>query len=169
MTVRALIHLCLALGAGSMSGCLALGPLATVATIEKVEQVTGGRLDPTPGPGGVDNAQTPRLDAVPSDVPSGLNASAVPSTAGSAGPASSASPGAATPDPRLANLVTMAMFNQIQAGMSLDDVETIIGRPGQLVPNSRLEMYVWYNPNGSSLKVIMSAKRVAQKFQERLS
>jgi hypothetical protein len=176
MSVRALILTAFALGAVSVSGCLALGPLATVVTLEKVEQATGVHLDPSPDPAAIDNAQSPRLDAVPSGAPGSPYSSTVPLQPGQspgatngASPGAAASPGTGGTDPRLANLITLGMFNQVQPGMSLADVEKITGHPGQLIPNARLETYVWYNPNGSSLRVIMAAKRVTQKFQERLS
>jgi hypothetical protein len=65
-------------------------------------------------------------------------------------------------------LVTLNKFNQIQNGMTYEEVVKVFGREGQLLPARATVIYVWYNDNGSIARVIFAAQRVADKQQERL-
>jgi hypothetical protein len=144
----------------SQSGCVVVAPLATVALVETYENAIGRRLDPTPPPAPVDMTQTAtRLDAQGSPIPGG-----------SVDPAAVASPDAgASAVPVDDGSVTMNMYNQIQNGMTYAQVVAVFKREGQLMPARSTVIYVWYNPNGSLVRVIFSGQLVADKVQERLS
>jgi hypothetical protein len=156
-----------------LSGCMAVGPYATVKVIEGYEQATGRLLDGRPLP--------PSAGPVPGGAPgptgeAGVPGSGVPVSGGTPGPAGAGSPetpGAdtATPTPPAGTptLITLSMYNQLQSGMTYPEVVKILGRDGQLLPNARTKIYVWNNPNGSLVRVIFSADRLADKEQQRLS
>jgi hypothetical protein len=155
--------------AALLSGCMAVGPYATVKVIEGYEQATGRLLDgrplpppATPGPGG---ASGPTGEA---GVPT---AGGAPGSGGAGNPETAPGEGTATPTPPVATpaLITLNMFNQLQAGMTYLEVVKVLGREGQLLPNARNKIYVWHNPNGSLVRVIFSADRLADKEQQRLS
>lgn len=145
-----------------LAGCLAVGPYATVKVIESYEQATGRSLDGRPLP-------TP-TDAATIGAPG--------ETAGAGGAAGDAgtptgTPGAETPAPTppvaTPAVITLNMFNQLQAGMTYTEIVKILGRDGQLLPNSRTKIYVWYNANSSFVRVVFSGDRMADKEQQRLS
>lgn len=160
MLARSVTLLVVFAAAATTSGCLAIGPYATVKVIETLENATGARLDPTPVPL---EPSVPRLDEAGSPSPSG---SAGPDA--SASPHASPSPSGAAPSPD-SGVITLAQFNRVQNGMTYAEVVAIFGREGQLLPSTRITAYVWPNPNGSLVRLIFSGDRVADKEQQRLS
>ena len=73
-----------------------------------------------------------------------------------------------------ASYATMEKFNQIQTGMSYDDVVSIMGSDGELSSESEVEgyktqIYVWYAMNGySNMLVIIQDGVVSSKSQNGL-
>lgn len=73
-----------------------------------------------------------------------------------------------------ASYATMEKFNQIQTGMSYDDVVSIMGSEGELSSESEVEgyktqIYVWYAMNGySNMLVIIQDGVVSSKSQNGL-
>jgi hypothetical protein len=160
------------LAATLLSGCMAVGPYATVKVIEGYEQATGRTLDGRPLP----EPAPPAPSGAPGSSTGETSDAGVSvgGTVGSGGGDSpEATPGAvtATPAPPVTTpgMITLNMYNQLQAGMTYPDVVKILGREGQLLPNARSKIYVWHNPNGSLVRVIFSADRLADKEQQRLS
>jgi hypothetical protein len=147
--------------AATTAGCLAIGPYATIKVIETFENATGARLDPTPVPVA---PSVPRLGEARSPSPS---SSAGPDATASAGPGGSPSPTGTGPsiDP---GIITLTQFNRVQNGMTYAEVVAIFGREGQLLPSTRITVYRWTNPNGSLVRLIFSADRVADKEQQGL-
>ncbi|MNS53139.1 hypothetical protein D3C72_858850 [compost metagenome] len=162
MLARSVTLLVVLAAAATTAGCLAIGPYATVKVIETFENATGTRLDPTPVPL---QPSVPHLDEARSPAPSG---SARPDATASTVPNASPSPtgGGPSADP---GIITLAQFNRVQNGMTYAEVVAIFGREGQLLPSTRITAYVWNNPNGSLVRLIFSADRVADKEQQRLS
>lgn len=148
-----------------LSGCMAVGPYATVKVIEGYEQATGRLLDGRPLPSPAAPAPGPTGEAgVPvGGAAGGSTGAGNPETTPGGGTPESTPP-AATPD-----LITLSMYNQLQAGMTYPEVVKILGRDGQLLPNARNKIYVWHNLNGSLVRVIFSADRLADKEQQRLT
>jgi hypothetical protein len=61
-------------------------------------------------------------------------------------------------------------FNQIKKGMTLKQVEEVIGSPGKLIadsstPNGTGQVYSWKNPQGSNAIVEFKNGKVAAKAQ----
>lgn len=83
-------------------------------------------------------------------------------------------PEEAAPAPDVA---TMDEYNQIQTGMSYDQVQGIMGTPGEEVSHSdvpspggmvqgvSMEMYMWKNDNGSSMSTTFQNGQLIQKGQ----
>lgn len=83
-------------------------------------------------------------------------------------------PEEAAPAPDVA---TMDEYNQIQTGMSYDQVQGIMGTPGEEVSHSdvpspggmvqgvSMEMYMWKNDNGSSMSATFQNGQLIQKGQ----
>ena len=68
------------------------------------------------------------------------------------------------------NVVTMAEFNQIQTGMSYEQVVKIIGAPGEEMSRVDLAgyltiMYGWNNPNGSNMNAMFQNGFLISKAQ----
>jgi hypothetical protein len=156
MLARSVTLLVVLAAAATTAGCLAIGPYATVKVIETFENATGTRLDPTPVPVPL-QPNTPRLGE-----------SGAPSPSASAGPGASPSPTGTAPSPD-PGIITLAQFNRVQNGMTYAEVVAIFGREGELLPSTRIKAYRWSNPNGSLVRLIFSADRVADKEQQRLS
>jgi hypothetical protein len=152
-----------------LSGCMAVGPYATVKVIEGIEQATGRSLDGRPLP----TPAAPMPSGVPGETSdAGVSVGGTVAGAGGAG-GPEGTPGAETtaPTPPAATptMITLNMYNQLQAGMTYPEIVKVFGREGQLLPNARSKIYVWNNPNGSLVRVIFSADRLADKEQQRLS
>lgn len=76
----------------------------------------------------------------------------------------------ATPSASEADRITLAEFNQIQKGMTIRQVEEIIGAPGKLIAQSKIgsvngEVYSWKNPHGSNAIIEFKNDRVVAKAQ----
>lgn len=73
-----------------------------------------------------------------------------------------------------ASYATMEKFNQVQTGMSYDEVVSIMGSDGELSSESEVEgyktqIYVWYAMNGySNMLVIIQDGVVSSKSQNGL-
>jgi hypothetical protein len=95
------------------------------------------------------------------------------STSSSSGTTSSGSQPASTPAAQPANdgKATMAEFNQLQAGMTLQDVQKVIGSPGKLQSSSaaggmQVDMYQWDGDKfGSQVMVQFQDGKVFTKSQ----
>ena len=73
--------------------------------------------------------------------------------------------------------VTMAMYQQVQRGMTYAEVVEILGQPTQELSRNRIEgvpgvmptietvMYSWENPDASNMNVIFQNARLVQKAQ----
>ncbi len=66
--------------------------------------------------------------------------------------------------------VTMAEFSQIKPGMSYEEVEAIIGSPGEEMSRSELAgfttvMYVWKNATGSNMNAMFQNGALVNKAQ----
>lgn len=156
MPVRFWQILPLFLAAAALPGCMAVGPYATVKLIEGFEQATGRLLDGRPLP-----TSTPPSAGDPADS-NGVDGPGTPVAA----PNEAATP---APAAEASGIITLGMFNQLQAGMTYMQIVEVLGRQGQLLPNSRTKVYVWHNPNGSFVRLVFSADRMADKEQQRLS
>jgi hypothetical protein len=70
--------------------------------------------------------------------------------------------------------VTKANYDQVQTGMSLSQVQDIIGKPGELtteisVPiGGQQAFYHWKNPDGSSMTAVFIGDKLVLKNQVNL-
>lgn len=75
------------------------------------------------------------------------------------------------------NKYTLEKFNQIQTGMTYEQVKTIMGDPGSLTTESKtpavegvsgeiiIKGYEWQNPDGSNMQIMFMNSQVDTKAQ----
>ena len=85
-------------------------------------------------------------------------------------PRSTATSRPPTPTPILPRIVTKAMYDRIETGMSYQQVVAIIGWNGEELSRSDVAgyvtvMYSWMNPNGSNMNVMLQNNKVVSKAQ----
>lgn len=66
--------------------------------------------------------------------------------------------------------ITMAKYLQLKNGMTIEQVESIVGRPGEELSSNEIGgiktiMFMWQNPGGANMNAMFQDGRMIQKSQ----
>ncbi|CAN1209839.1 hypothetical protein TUMEXPCC7403_06415 [Tumidithrix helvetica PCC 7403] len=110
---------------------------------------------------------TAKSNSIPTDTPT--NIVPTPTVQAPATPKPDATP---TPDASQAAeiKITLEKFNQVQKGMTLQEVQEVIGSQGKLIAESKIgevtgQVYSWKNPQGSNAIIEFKNGKVVAKAQ----
>ena len=72
------------------------------------------------------------------------------------------------PSTTLAESFTRAEYQRLQIGMSLTEVETILGRGIEIQQTKNRETFIWKNSNGSSITATIEEGKLIDKKQSEI-